>query len=469
MTFGAANQQIRGNNPEYRVRLFWNSNDFASESSGNAAFFLTTQNVPLNTTLWWEFVGVVGPAGYTSPASSADFLVSSGSFTHTGNVLSNILESNLIDGSSTQVDFRVLEDSLTEGGEAFQINIRTGSNVGPIVATSNILKILDFSTAPVTYAITPAASSVNEGSSLTFNIATTSVNDGTILYWTLNNSTDFSVSFGSVIINSNTASFSVTPTADTTTEGAETFIAYLRTTSTSGTIVATSSSVTINDTSQTPAPTITTRTDANAANLRLAIPFSTTTTTDDVAYLVSGSPNTAKLTPFEAAGGSIVTNNFKFYNSSYQPATSGIGYTLPAAINTSSTFLIEFWARTTSSNTNNWIFSNDYNAAREWTIGLNIGGSMPTSLTPNAGNGRIGGITSGTWNHFAFSEGSWWFNGTRRGSCNWGGTGFSTLNIWVGRQKDFTIFDGQINDFRIYIGTNKYGTSNFTVPLSILQ
>jgi len=318
-----------------------------------------------------------------------------------------------------------------------------------------------------TYAISPAAGSVNEGSSLTFNVTTTGVGDGTVLYWTLSVATDFATTSGSFTITSNAGSFSVTPTADTTTEGAETFTASVRTGSTSGTIVATSTSVTINDTSTT--PVITTRADTYASSLRLAIPFSTSTTTDDVAYLVSGSPNTAKLIPIEAAGGTIVTNNFKFYNSSYQPATSGIGYTLPVVINTTNTFFIEFWARTTSTNTNNWIFSNDYNTAREWTIGLNVGGAMPTNLTPNVGNGRIGGITSGTWNHFAFSNANWWFNGVRRGTCNWGGTGYTTANIWVGRQKDYTIFDGQIQDFRIYIGTNKgVTTGNYTVPLSIL-
>jgi hypothetical protein len=315
------------------------------------------------------------------------------------------------------------------------------------------------------YTITPAAGSVNEGNSLTFNVAGTNITNGTY-YWTLSNTTDFAVSSGSFTMSSNLGSFSVTPTADATTEGQEFFTASVRTGSTSGPIVATSGTIGIIDTSTT--PTISTRTDGYSAYLRLAVPFSTTTTQDDVAYLVSGSPNTAKLTPIEAGGGTITSSTFKFYNSSYQPATSGIGYTMPTAINTSTSFLIEFWARTTSTNINNWIFSNDYNTAREWTIGLNTGGTMPSNLTPNNGNGRIGGVPSGTWNHYAFSNANWWFNGVRRGSCNWGGAGYTTFNLWLGRQKDYTIFNGQINDFRIYLGTNKYGTSGFTVPASIL-
>ena len=100
------------------------------------------------------------------------------------------------------------------------------------------------------YTLTPAASSVNEGSSLTFTAGGSNITNGTYFY-TVTNSGDFVTSSGSFTITSNSGSFSVTPTADSTTEGPETFTASIRTGSTSGTIVATSSSVTINDTSTT--------------------------------------------------------------------------------------------------------------------------------------------------------------------------------------------------------------------------
>jgi hypothetical protein len=117
----------------------------------------------------------------------------------------------------------------------------------------------------ITYAISPSTTSVNEGSSVTFTVTTTGFGSGT-LYWTLEavsgtvNNTDFSspanavTSGGSVTITSNSGTFSVTLASDATTEGAETFLARLRTVSTAGTIVATSSTITINDTSTTPAP-----------------------------------------------------------------------------------------------------------------------------------------------------------------------------------------------------------------------
>jgi hypothetical protein len=98
--------------------------------------------------------------------------------------------------------------------------------------------------------ITPAATSVNEGSSLTFNVSTVDTADQT-LYYTATNAGDFATSSGSFSLVNNAGSFSLTPSADVTTEGAETFTASVRLGSTSGDIVATSSAVTINDTSIT--------------------------------------------------------------------------------------------------------------------------------------------------------------------------------------------------------------------------
>ena len=100
---------------------------------------------------------------------------------------------------------------------------------------------------PPTYTLTPAYNNVDEGSSLTFTVGGTNIPNGTY-YW--NTDTGDLVGFaGDVTVTNNSGSFSVTPTADVTTEGAETFTATLRLGSVDGTILATSSSVTINDTS----------------------------------------------------------------------------------------------------------------------------------------------------------------------------------------------------------------------------
>ena len=106
-----------------------------------------------------------------------------------------------------------------------------------------------------TYAVAPVENNVDEGSSLTFNITTTNVADGTTLYWTVTNASDFFTTEGDFTIGSDgTGSVTLTPTADTTTEGPEFFALQIRTSNSSGTIVVTSSAVTINDTSTTPDP-----------------------------------------------------------------------------------------------------------------------------------------------------------------------------------------------------------------------
>lgn len=108
--------------------------------------------------------------------------------------------------------------------------------------------VLTRDSAPTpTYSIN-APASINEGSAGTINITTTNVSNGTTLYWDLDQSTDYSTSQGSVSISSNAASFTVTPTADSTTEGAETDTIRLYTDSARTTEVA-NDSFTINDTS----------------------------------------------------------------------------------------------------------------------------------------------------------------------------------------------------------------------------
>jgi hypothetical protein len=105
-------------------------------------------------------------------------------------------------------------------------------------------------TPPLTYTLTPATSSIDEGASLTFTVGGTNIVDGTY-YWDITHSgttnEDFTATSGTVSVTSNSGTFTVTPTADATTEGSETFIVALR--DGGGTILATSGSVTINDTS----------------------------------------------------------------------------------------------------------------------------------------------------------------------------------------------------------------------------
>ena len=97
-----------------------------------------------------------------------------------------------------------------------------------------------------TYSIT-APTSINEGSAGTVSVSTTNVSNGTTLYWAVQPSGQFGTSTGSVSISGNAASFTLTPTADSATEGAETATVVLYTNSARTANVA-SDTFTINDT-----------------------------------------------------------------------------------------------------------------------------------------------------------------------------------------------------------------------------
>ena len=104
------------------------------------------------------------------------------------------------------------------------------------------------------YSVSASSSSINEGTTVTYTITTQYVLDGTVLYWTTSGTTvaaDFSdgLTSGSVTMTNGTATVTRTLTSDITTEGAETIVFELRTVSTSGTIVASTPSGTVNDTS----------------------------------------------------------------------------------------------------------------------------------------------------------------------------------------------------------------------------
>lgn len=141
-------------------------------------------------------------------------------------------------------------------GDTFSVRHTTSSSNSTSVSTTltmqgNSTAVSDTYTtttvAAPTYTVT-APTSIDEGSSGTINVTTTNVSNGTDLYWSLTPGADFATSTGSVSISGNSASFSVTPTADSATEGAETATVRLRTGSQAGTIVATDT-FTINDTS----------------------------------------------------------------------------------------------------------------------------------------------------------------------------------------------------------------------------
>jgi len=149
-------------------------------------------------------------------------------------------------------------DLITEEAETFQIELRTDSILGAVQATSAIITLNEI----IPHTIVPSATLVNEGDTVIFSVTTPWVadTDKLQLNWTTystlgtintTNHPDFTDSItGSVIVKGNSAQISRTINKDTFTElGVKNFGIKLWTTT--GTLLATSTIVTMNDTSQT--------------------------------------------------------------------------------------------------------------------------------------------------------------------------------------------------------------------------
>ena len=103
-----------------------------------------------------------------------------------------------------------------------------------------------------TYILSPSASSVNEGASLTYTLNTTNVTTGTVLNYTLSGVSAADIVGGALtgsvtVAATGVTTFTVALVADSLTEVAETLVAQVG--STSGVALATASGVIVNDTS----------------------------------------------------------------------------------------------------------------------------------------------------------------------------------------------------------------------------
>jgi Ca2+-binding RTX toxin-like protein len=143
------------------------------------------------------------------------------------------------DGSVTVQDLRSAAGTALEGTDTLR-SIET-------------LRFADGDVALPSYALTATPTSVNEGSAVTFTVATTNVAANTVLNYTLSGTGITTADMGGAALTgtttvaanaaNGTASFTVNLTADQLTEGAETLTA---------TVQGQTASVTVNDTSNTP-------------------------------------------------------------------------------------------------------------------------------------------------------------------------------------------------------------------------
>ncbi len=168
-----------------------------------------------------------------------------------------------INGNSGSFVLTSVRDLETDGDSTFAVYVRSGSITGPILGTSVEINLVDSSLTPE-FTVTPT--SINEGGSGSFTVANVGA-DGTYFWTAIGQAgilSDLQATSGSFVVSGSTGgldngtgSFSVTALADRQTEGAQTFQVQVRSGSTSGTVVITSASVTVNDTSLTPFATVT--------------------------------------------------------------------------------------------------------------------------------------------------------------------------------------------------------------------
>lgn len=181
-------------------------------------------------------VNNLGPAGtyywtiLNNSTADADFSAVSGSFT-----------TSTLNGSGT-FSVTAVADFLTEGPQYYQVEIRTGSISGPVILTSNAQTVTD--TSITNYAVSASPTSFNEGASTT---ATFSGAPSGTYYWTVLNGTTTNADFTSTSgAFAGPGNFVVTAATLGGAEAAETFSIQVRTGSTSGTVVATTGTLTIN-------------------------------------------------------------------------------------------------------------------------------------------------------------------------------------------------------------------------------
>ena len=214
------------------------------------SFYVDTNETVAATTIYWGITGT----GIT--ASDLGL----------GSLIGNLA---ITASSRATLALSISNDGITEGNETFVLTyysnsgrttVLSGSEIGGYV-TGNSRSVTVSDTSFTTYAIAPNASSVNEGSSVSFT-ATISGSQSATLYWDTQamsgtvNSNDLSPTSGSISVSSGSGNYSISIPADQVTEGSEAFRARLYLDSGRTTLLAVSTNVTINDTSQyTPAGT----------------------------------------------------------------------------------------------------------------------------------------------------------------------------------------------------------------------
>ena len=199
----------------------------------SVTFTINTTNVGDGTQLYWREEG---------SASSSDWI---------GGGSGNFLVNNNVGivTITTRLDWNNETENII-------LSIRTGSTSGTITTTSSAVTITD--TAPSNVTVTASSTTVNEGGSVTFTINGTNIPDsGSYRAYFIGSAggDDFSntgSSYKSFTITQNSGSVTLNLKDDFITEGIESFYVEFRYNSATSNLLATSPTITVNDTSREP-------------------------------------------------------------------------------------------------------------------------------------------------------------------------------------------------------------------------
>lgn len=214
-----------------------------TEGNQGVQFNITTPKVTNGTFVYWTILPGTGNITET------DFIVSDAQ----GGSAQRMSGKVAIQSNRGSFIIAARPDSLTEGNESFQVELRLDDIDGPVQDTTRSITISEV----VQYEVIASVQTATEGpTSVTFTVNTPNMTDGD-LYWTTYtasgtvNGSDFTdgVTQGTVAITGNTGSIIRTIAADTTTEGVDAFAIQLRLTGYGSPVVKTSNVVVIQDTS----------------------------------------------------------------------------------------------------------------------------------------------------------------------------------------------------------------------------
>ena len=199
-------------------------------------FTITTTNIANGTTVYWDTVGGVNAADFTDNATSGNINVTNNTATFTRTLVND------------------LSLNQTEGTETFQIRVSDGTS---IVAITPAITVNDTSYAG--YTLTTSSTTPAEGNTLTITLTTVGVPNNTTIYLkAIKNdgsedyfdSTDIGDRYQQVQVQNNSATWSIPITQDWIVDAGEQFkvIAKTGSSGSSGTLVATSPVMTIQNT-----------------------------------------------------------------------------------------------------------------------------------------------------------------------------------------------------------------------------